>query len=136
MGCDIHIVVERKLKGSSEWTGIWSSDDGPCRRAHVAQRDYGFFAEVASVRGESSKSLYPRNLPVDVSRLAWLRYMQSPTDHHSASHMSVQDFVAAWLRANKEPKEVRPDFAAYDLLGIDADWPEGAEYRVVFWFDN
>ena len=41
-----------------------------------------------------------------------------------------------WLTANPEHSEVRADFALYDLLGIDADWPANAEYRVVFWFDN
>jgi len=135
MGCDIHIVVERKLP-DTEWYGIWSSDNGPRPRPRIAQRDYGFFGEVAGVRYETPTRQYPRNLPRDVSRLAWLQYMQSPTDYHSVSHMTVVEFTDAWFRAHDNPGEIRREFAAYDLLGLDTDWPEGAEHRVVFWFDN
>lgn len=141
MGCDIHIVLERKLP-NREWIGLWTSDEFPPNgvgrgnRPMIAQRDYGFFAEVAAVRGRSDTSKYPQNIPEDVSRLAWAQYMQAPTDHHSASHLSAEEFVAAYLRVNPESDRHRPAHALYDLLGIDADYPEGAEYRVVFWFDN
>lgn len=140
MGCDIHIVLERREKGSTEWVGVWCSDDFPGGRPKIAQRDYEFFGEVAKVRcRDSSTGQYPRNLPKDVSRLAWLSYMDAPTDHHSVSHMTVEEFTAAWFRANdKRPviadRGPRKEFAAHDLLGIsnhvEHDW------RVVFWFDN
>jgi hypothetical protein len=138
MGCDIHIVLERRDAGQSEWVGQWCSDNLPMsRRPKIASRDYGFFAEVAGVRGSPSQSkMYPRNVPVDVSRLAWLHYMQSPTDHHSPSHATPAEFVEAYARANPNDKDYRPEFALYDLLGVEADYPEGCEYRVVFWFDN
>lgn len=135
MGCDIHIVLERR-KAAGPWIGLWSSDEIPGRRIRVAQRDYAFFAEVASVRGSSSATMYPQNIPEDVSALAWAQYMRAPTDHHSASHLSVKDFCDAWVRANPTDKEVRPEFAANDLLGVDGSWPAGCEYRLVFWFDN
>lgn len=137
MGCDIHMVLERR-DAATEWLGIWSSDVTPGikGRTKVGQRDYGFFAEVAQVRGRSDTGLYPRNLPRDVSRLAWLQYMSAPSDYHSASHLSLDEFTAAYLRANPDDPEVRANFAAYDLFDIDAEWPEGCEYRVVFWFDN
>lgn len=136
MGCDIHIVLERKVS-DSEWLGVWSSDVGPRKngRAPIAMRDYAFFAEIAQVRGSSESGIYPRNLPVDVSRLAWLQYMRCPTDYHSASHMTVDEFTSAWFRANPDSKEMRREHAAYDLLGLWED--EGdPEHRVVFWFDN
>lgn len=137
MGCDIHMVLERRLP-EREWIGLWSSDEFPGRdRPMIARRDYDFFAEVAGVRGHGSSSSYPRNLPEDVSRLSWVQYMRAPTDHHSVSHLSAADFVATYKRVNPEGRHgYRPEFALYDLLGIDAEWPEGAEYRVVFWFDN
>ena len=139
MGCDIHIVIERREKGSAEWVGVWSSDCAPEGRPRIARRDYAFFAEVAQVRGEGTQPrIYPRDVPKDVSRLAWLQYMRSPTDHHSASHMTVQEFTDAWFRANSfrpEGKDgPRKEFAASDLLGIWDD--DDNDFRVVFWFDN
>lgn len=134
MGCDIHIVMERRE--GSEWVGIWSSDVGPRKdgRALIARRDYGFFSRFA-VRGSTGDVIYPRNIPKDVSRLAWLQYMKAPTDNHSASHASIEEFCDAWMAANSEHPGVRPEFAPYDLLGLFGDEDEG-EHRVVFWFDN
>jgi hypothetical protein len=132
MGCDIHLVVERRRTPAERWFGIYSSDQGPRPRAKIAQRDYDFFAHLANVRGSGPN--YPRNVPEDISALAWQEYMSAPTNHHSASHMSVAEFCAAYLKIR--PEGAWADHAAYDLLGIWSDSPEGAEYRVVFWFDN
>lgn len=137
MGCDIHIVLEQKLP-DSEWVGIWCSDVGPRKdgRALIAQRDYAFFGEVAHVRAETRTGAYPRNLPRDVSRLAWLRYMRSPTDYHNPSHMTLGEFTDAWFRANPNTQTIRREFAVWDLLGVDIDEGDEAQNRVVFWFDN
>lgn len=136
MGCDIHIVVERK-QPEVEWIGVWSSDIQACfGRPRAAQRNYGFFAEVAGVRGWTETSKSPRNLPRDVSRLAWVEYMDAPTDHHSVSHMPLDEFLEVWFRCHGESENVRREFGAYDLFGVDTELPEVAEYRVVFWFDN
>ncbi len=135
MGCDIHIVMERRLP-SFEWVGLWSSDEPPGGRPKFAQRDYGLFQRFG-VRGHRVGGvIYPRNVPIDVSRLAWLQYMRSPTDHHSASHCTPQEFADAWLAENPDQNIVRPDHALYDLFGLDTSYPEDAEYRLVFWFDN
>lgn len=138
MGCDIHIVVERRMKGRSKWTGLYSTDVAyPIirRKMVAAQRDYGFFAEVACVRGRTDTSKYPRNLPEDMSDLSREQFWTAPTDYHSPSHMTPKEFVEAWLRADAgRNKDVRPDYAMYDLLGIESD--DDHEYRVVFWFDN
>lgn len=133
MGCDIHIVLERRLPGK-EWVGLYATDYHPGGRLSVAKRDYEFFAEIASVRGSSKSSRYPKNVPEDLSELAWTEYMRCPTDHHSASHASLADFCDVYLSVN--PNAGRKEFAAHDLFGVDSDWPENAEYRVVFWFDN
>lgn len=134
MGCDIHLVLERKREGDQKWVGLYSSDalkDRPI----CARRDYDFFAEVANVRGESQEmNRYPRNIPEDVSELAWQEYMSAPTDHHSASHMSAREFCEIHHKVN--PNSSRAEYKEYDLLGIDLNWPENMEYRVVFWFDN
>lgn len=130
MGCDIHLVIERRRKDDKEWIGVFSSDDCPGDRPPIARRDYDFFAAVAGVRGQGPN--YPRNVPEDISDLAWQNYMRCPTDHHSASHMSAAEFCATYLKVN--PTKGRTEFAAYDLLGVSDE--EHAEYRVVFWFDN
>lgn len=132
MGCDIHIVLERRKIDSRDWVGVYTTDTHPKHRIQIAQRDYDFFAEVAGVRGRTDTTMHPRNLPEDVSDLAWQEYMRSPLDYHSPSHMGVDEFCKAYLKAN--PDAARPEFAAYDLLGADTD--DRFEHRVVFWFDN
>lgn len=130
MGCDIHLVVERRRQGE-KWIGIFSSDNAP-GRPKIAQRDYDFFSKIANVRGSGGR--YPRNVPKDISDLAWDEYMASPTDHHSASHETLAEFCDVYLSVN--PSAARKEFAAFDLFGLDPSYPENCEYRVVFWFDN
>ena len=147
MGCDIHIVLERRAIGATKWVGVFCTDNWIGSRPLIARRDYAFFAEVAQVRGEGSEPrIYPRNIPEDVSRLAWQSYMEAPTDHHSPSHMRLGEFTDAWFRANASDalrnsgdRAPRQKFASYDLLGV-SDYYDAEdrryEYRVVFWFDN
>lgn len=135
MGCDIHCVIERKREQDAGWTGIICSDLGRPRPL-FARRDYSFFAAIASVRGSSKHNNYPRNLPEDVSVLAWQEYMSAPTDHHSASHMPLDTFCELWLACNPNYKEVRQEFFLHDLTGLWTDDDKPTEYRVVFWFDN
>ena len=135
MGCDIHMVVERRKTGETwaDWVGFIATDYHPGARLPVARRDYDFFAEVASVRGTTrNHKNYPRNLPEDVSRLAWQQYMRAPLDYHSVSHMPLTEFCEIYGKIN--PEKYRPEHAAYDLFGVHGD--EGFDYRVVFWFDN
>jgi hypothetical protein len=135
MGCDIHIVVERRKseRPTDEWIGFIATDYHPGCRLPVAARDYNFFAEVANVRGNTSTHKnYPRNLPEDVSDLAWQQYMRAPTDYHSPSNMPLDEFCENYVKIN--PEKARAEHTSYDLFGIYGD--EGFEYRVVFWFDN
>jgi len=134
MGCDIHIVVERRRKPSEPWVGLYTTDEMPGGRPPIARRDYDFFAAVAGVRGNvQSFSNYPRNVPEDISPLAWQQYMRAPTDHHSASHMSAAEFCS--IHRSVRPDLSREGLEAYDLLGVEQ--PDNkTEYRVVFWFDN
>lgn len=149
MGCDIHYVLERRVKERpwEGWTGLYSSDALPTRPL-AKQRDYAFFGEVASVRGERSPlGFFPRNLPKDVSKLAWDEYMSAPLDHHSVSHLSARDFANAWWRVQKlgdrKPKnhwgaDITEKNVVEALLGPWDFYEENCkhEYRVVFWFDN
>ena len=126
MACDIHTVIEEKVDG--KWIGVAASDRMKTRPIY-AQRDYSFFGAVANVRGGGSN--YPQNIPRDVSDLAWHLYMCSPTDHHSASHMSLEKFCG--IHNVQRPDASRAEWAVEDLTGIDK---EEGDHRVVFWFDN
>lgn len=136
MGCDIHIVVERRKSKSAKWVGLYATNYHPAARIPIAQRDYAFFTEIAAVRGRTTTSRYPQNVPEDISELAWIEYMAAPTDHHSASHMSLVEFCAIWLRVHPNAQGVRPEYPAHDLFGVYPDDDEEYDYRVVFWFDN
>ena len=128
MGCDIHTVIEERVGG--KWIGVVASDRMQ-KRPIYAQRDYEFFGAVASVRERGDK--YPVGFPYDVSDLSWYLFSKVPTDYHSASHMSVEEFCAIHHRVN--PEASRTEYAVHDLMGLwGAD--DGAEFRVVFWFDN
>ena len=134
MGCDIHLVLECKFDGDSSWTGVWSSDRMPGSRTLAANRDYGLFSRFA-VRGPSGGPvIYPRNIPRDVSELSWKLYMLAPTDHHSASHCTIEEFTSAYLAEHPASDAVREKYASYDLFGVFGE--DGEEYRLVFWFDN
>lgn len=127
MGCDIHTVIEQKVDG--RWIGVSASDRMKGRPIY-AQRDYAFFGQIANVRERGAH--YPRNLPRDVSELAWHLYMEAPTDHHSASHMPLDQFCE--IHNQENPKDSRTEYAVEDLTGIYSE--KGEMYRVVFWFDN
>lgn len=132
MGCDIHIVLERRRRPGEPWVGLYATDKLPGGHPEIARRDYDFFGAVARVRRQPEGfSNYPQNVPEDVSQLAWQLYMRSPTDHHSASHMTAAEFCAIHHKVN--PQASREEWAASDLLGVDGD---DGEHRVVFWFDN
>lgn len=105
----------------------------------AARRDYLFFG-CLGVRGagpEGIKKLYPRNLPEDMSELTREQFWLCPTDYHSASFATPQEFCQLWIASNTkfQQMDVRPECVEYDLLGIDITESK-YEYRVVFWFDN
>jgi len=127
MGCDIHTVIEEKVKG--KWIGVVASDR-MLKRPIYAQRDYQFFGAIANVRVEGSR--HPKNVPVDVSDLSWHLYMRHPTDHHSASYMSIEEFCIAHNKCR--PDSSRLENCVVDLTGISLG--DGEHFRVVFWFDN
>lgn len=137
MGCDIHIVLERRKKIGGDWIGVYSTDELPLQnRLLIKQRDYDFFARIAAVRGSGPDTIYPKNLPEDISDLAWQEYMTAPKDHHSPSYMPAAQFAHAWIAVNPQvpDSKIRAEWAVSDLLGARDD--EHFEYRVVFWFDN
>lgn len=127
MGCDIHTVIEEKV--GDRWIGVVASDR-MAKRPIYAQRDYNFFGAIANVRVGGGK--YPIGLPYDLSDLSWYLFSKYPTDHHSASHMSADEFCDIHHKVN--PEMSRAEYGINDLMGLYGE--EGAEFRIVFWFDN
>lgn len=140
MGCDIHIVLERKV-GDGGWVGIhnfpyWQQRDRTGRSTAwplATERNYRRFAALAGVRGDGPE---PRGVPEDVSVLAQMEIDRYGSDGHSHSWMSVE--------------EAAPIFLQTEWVGPSDDWaskypvcyffgvePEDAKnHRLVFWFDN
>lgn len=166
MGADIHIYAERRLKdGSWSFYRDYASQD---RRMYenvpnpeavtalwpkVADRDYGFFADLAGVRGPGPE---PKGLPEDVSPLVAELSRAWGSDGHSHSWMLAGEFASIFLR-HHVPHEEQAELVAERMesksdtpmrdrvlrryLGLDLLWWEepsdGSDtYRFVFWFDN
>lgn len=150
MGCDIHIVLERRSKDDgdavnqwkeaifgAQWVGVYCTDDLPYPvRPKIADRNYSFFREIANVRGKGT--YMPRGLPQDISLLTRQTFDRCPNDYHSASHMTVPEFTNVWLKVYGQKygdDNTREKVSVYDLVG-PVEENGKYEYRVVFWFDN
>lgn len=158
MGCDIHIVIERRWEG--RWVGIRTDQgyyidgleaENPSIRTYVfpavGQRNYDFFARLAGVRGEGP---VPNGFPRDASDLSRLLRAEWGSDGHSHSWLPLQDFALRWCAGNREFVATmakqrmegdkglyyrlldRASIGTYDAYSED----DIDDYRVVFWFDN
>ena len=144
MGCDIHLVLERKFKGVGNWIGVLSTDIGSKGRHRVARRDYSLFANLAGVRGKPVREQGGRwrnFLPHDASDLTMQQCAYYGSDGHSHSHMSYDEFKNIWTNTVASSEDFRHESLDYDLFGLDLSSDYEAsdnehEFRVVFWFDN
>lgn len=147
MGCDIHFVIEKKFDG--KWIGVYSKSETPDalsekdadepvgtwvqryrRRMEFCNRNYGFFALLAGVRGDGEA--VPLGTPDDMSELATVMIEQEGGDGHSHSHLSYREFCERYALATAR---VFTDEGSHSWVsGCDED--EIDDYRVVFWFDN
>lgn len=155
MGCDIHMVVERKW--GDKWVGLhavpymktYSRKDGraPLESNFISwdikSRNYDLFAKLAGVRGDGPQ---PKGIPTDASELALMEIDSWGCDGHSHSWCTAQEFfdlfqaTNEWLVTAKLVEGATP-VTIDDLMGISYDeiYGSGAAdtmYRVVFWFDN
>ena len=156
MGCDIHIVVERKWEG--RWVGL-RTDQGFVRGGYggeetdwvypdVGQRDYAFFARLAGVRGGDGPE--PLGIPGDASDLSLMRLSDWEGDGHSFSYLPIKEFAERWCAKDKAfittmaaerlegknrayarllDRASMGTFDLYDDMNVE-------DFRVVFWFDN
>jgi hypothetical protein len=155
MGCDIHVIVEKKYNG--RWVGLSElsgflkpqrQEDGKWVTDYISHpgraRDYERFAALACVRGEGPA---PKGLPADASELARMLYPMDDSDLHSHSwlglakaaeiYLSTEYDQAALHLLDDDPRSKDPYSYYFDVEG----WGWGNkfnpdDYRIVFAFDN
>lgn len=133
MGCDIHLVLERKT--GDGWLGIHNfpyydtreGSDWPLAR----ERNYDRFAALAGVRGEGPE---PKGIPQDASPLARYESEEWGDDGHSHSWLPVDEAAKIFLATERLPNDWCKQYPADFFFGVNDDHP--GEYRIVFWFDN
>lgn len=165
MGCDIHIVVEKKW--NDRWVGLRElgfmtvderdpifREDRDGRRFPVRyvaspawSRNYDLFAEIAGVRGAGPE---PRGMPDNASELTQMLSEQWGCDGHSHSWLLMDEALPIFIkhqlgerwmvdaaRNNVLSGEARARAEALDVLfGIEYGDAPLDDFRIVFWFDN
>lgn len=166
MGCDIHMVVEKRDKERERWVGlhafpyarvtVYGRIEGQEERVTVEDtthwrmrwRNYGLFAAIAGVRG---KGPAPRGMPDDASDLAVMEVDEWGSDGHSHTWMllseALRPFVvhqieeAAWATAVAGKLTGMDDWewagSFLEHFGVSLNDGETLDdYRLVIWFDN
>lgn len=147
MGCDIHLVLEKKH--ADKWVGIdtynshtqpkWLVAKGMSGYSSpvVRERNYERFAALANVRGDGPA---PRGVPDDASDTSRLLIEQWGGDGHSHSWLPLAEASNIWMKtAGPNDDEFATKYPTSHFFGVDVS--EGSnekisDYRVVFWFDN
>lgn len=165
MGCDIHIILERKDLERGHWVGV--RDYAIFNRsllldanAHanrlvqwqIKSRNYEFFNDLCGVRGDGSQFGYePKGLPDDASNLTLLEIGEDD-DLHSHSFLSIDELEPVLRKhwpellntAVAQALEGHHSHKLYQLL-IDDDIEDTVDedpsrykdnWRLVFAFDN
>jgi hypothetical protein len=166
MGCDIHIVLERKDR-DNVWIGwkqmtymsteaiklTYTNYETPHEMPRfvsyiIDQRNYSFFNALCGVRGPGSEFGYePRGLPNDASRMTRMCLSEDDVDLHSHSWLSIKELVpclaAHWGNKKKEEyifeRMANEDgnlYLATQLVDEGIVNDNADEWRFVFAFDN
>ena len=104
MGCDIHLILEKKV--NDKWLGVWATDSLPNGWSlPITHRNYEFFSNLANVRSEKPESNRnrPKGLPSNISELAKISIANIGDDGHSHSYFTVDEFIEIFLKSyNKD----------------------------------
>lgn len=165
MGCDIHMVVEKRHPELG-WVGLHNF---PYATAEVVgqkpgetksdflvgrlywtprQRNYDLFAEIAGVRGKGPE---PRGIPDDASALARMEIEGWGGDGHSHTWLSLTEAIrpfgiamlgdVEWAKLMADKVKGAPNWETVDKvldrfgLGMNDD-ESTDDYRLIIWFDN
>lgn len=141
MGCDIHLVLERKHP-TYGWVGtdsfqIHHAIDGKYCFPAALERNYRLFAALAGVRGDGPE---PRGVPEDASALTRMLVDDWSGDGHSHSWLPLAE-AAQEFNKRRWPEEgqaamksFRDSYPASFWFGVENETLE--EHRLIFWFDN
>lgn len=163
MGCDIHLIAERRTRDHWEvvrppviacWrckpesvspTCYWCKGIGAHRSRWYSDRNYAVFTILAGVRQRDDVTGIdePRGLPADLSPLG-RRLLTVDCDHHSESWLTLDEvFAYDWTQTINNGMD--PPFALASpcsafltrmrLLHATASRP-ASDVRIVFNFDN
>ncbi len=139
MGCDIHLVLERK--NGAKWVAVntFNSHESAYGRGWscplARDRNYERFAALAGVRGTGPE---PRGLPADISETARLLADDWGGAGHSHSWLPIKDATKVFLDTEHrapEPDSIAAKYPSSHYFGVD-DEESAGDYRLVFWFDN
>lgn len=143
MGCDIHLVLERKIGG--EWVGLdpfkghhraWVQKGDIDWSSPVAtSRNYTRFARLAGVRGDGPP---PRGVPDDASSLTVYLVKEWGDDGHSHSWIGLKEACVIWAetRGDSRKDKYPEEHPASYFFEVEDDPKEFDQFRLVFWFDN
>lgn len=138
MGCDIHMVLERKVDG--KWLGLHDFPYGS-GKWRARDRNYRRFNEIAGVRGEGPAT--PKGLPADISDLGRYVVAYWDGDGHSHTWLTLREAIPIFLateywgegekRRDDEHAKKWPASYFFDIEDGEEDMDE---YRLIIFFDN
>lgn len=150
MGCDIHMLLEKKH--NNKWVGIHKVNDyshfGKNSRPYdcsIANRDYEFFGLLANVRTEGPT---PKGFPIDASEFAIAEKEAWGSDGHSWTSYYLVDFFRIYLAHTKPTEFAAARLENEELSLYLAEFPQLFVleyvnnikdlniYRMIIWFDN
>jgi hypothetical protein len=137
MGCDIHLVLERKV--DDHWVAVdtFKGHESAMAKGYTwpaaTSRNYQRFAALASVRGEGPS---PRGIPADPSDTTSFLVEKWGEDGHSHSWLPLVEAAAIYLATDQcgQPSKYRDEYPCSHFFGVDEN--EAGDHRLVFWFDN
>ena len=130
MGCDIHIYVEGRERGSTNWKLLLPEDDERVYRS----RNYDLFGMLAGVRRRDVQIYEARGIPPDASTEvakafdergdhtpSWLTFHELLQIHYSGMCTRFEKWI--WDTLDPKHEVCGERYCVEDL-------------RIVFWFDN
>lgn len=146
MGCDIHLVLEKRH--GDKWVGVDTFTSFQRQYASgepmdgfsmpiARSRNYERFAALAGVRGSGAEA---RGLPDDASDTTRLMSEEWGVDGHSHSWLPLTDAAKVWAATERydvsDFAKTYPESHYFNVDCSEGSRNDAADYRVVFWFDN
>jgi hypothetical protein len=141
MGCDIHMVLERKH--GLKWIAVdtFKSHEASYSKGYTSpsatSRNYARFAALANVRGDGPE---PRGIPADISDTTAMLLEDWEGDAHSMSWLPLGEAAKIFIATeySSKPEDFAAKYPQSHFFGVDEsdDRNKRVKYRLIFWFDN